>query len=328
MAVYDPRGGGNVHIDKVLTNMSMGYQNLDFVGQTLTPVVPVTKQSDKYYEFDREHWRVEPSDTLRAPGSPAIEIPGLTVSVNPYYANEHALKVLVTDEETANADSPLNPRADGTELVTERLHLRKEIAIRDMVVTTTNYAAGHSATLSGTAQWSDHTNGDSDPIGNFRTARDQIHSQIFKTPNTSIVPWEVMSGLEDHPDFIERIKYSERGVISHEILSALLNMPKMVVPGAGYNSANPGQADAIGYIWGKDVVIAYVPERPAMKTPAFMYEFNWGFSSGSRFLVDRWRDTDRVGEWVRARERYDHRRIAVDGSGNSIAGFIYKAVVA
>lgn len=326
MAVYDPRGGGNVHIDVVLSNVSMGYQNEEFVASQMTPTVPVNKQSDKYYEFNREGWLEEPSDTLRAPGAPATEIPGLTVSVNPYFCQEHALKIMVTDEEVQNADTPLAPRREGTELVTERLQMRKELAVKDLLTTAANYASGHSTTLSGTAQWDDYT-GTSTPKGATKAARDAVHAKIFKKINKGIFPYQVMSGMEDNPEFIERIKYSERGIITREIMAAVLDIPTIIVPGAGYNSANPGQADAFGYIWGKDVVLGYVPDRPAPKTAALMYEFNWRFSNGRTFLVDRWRDNDRVGEWVRSRERYDHRFIAVDGSGLSTAGYVIKAAV-
>jgi len=51
MAVYSPTGSGNVHIDQVLTQISIGYQNLGAVGDVLFPSVKVNKQSDKYYVF-------------------------------------------------------------------------------------------------------------------------------------------------------------------------------------------------------------------------------------------------------------------------------------
>jgi len=324
MAVYDPRGGGNVHIDKVLTGISMGYENNAFVGDVLAPVVNVAKQSDLYYEFGREGWQQEPDSDLRAPGTPAIEIPGLTVATNPYFAVEHALKIPVTDEEIANADSPLNPMSDGTELLTDKILLGIELTVHGIATTAANYATGHSSTLAGTDQWDD---AGSSPILDYRAARTQIHGAIFKEPTVAITPYQVMASLENHADFIERIKYSERGILTKDIIAAVVGVANIVVPGVGYNSANPGQADAFGYIWGKDVVIAYVPPRAGMKIPAYMYRFNWGFGGSRAMLTDRWRDNDRVAEMLRVRARYDHKLIAVDGSGDSTAGYVYKAAV-
>src|ERR1700742_3438614 len=117
MAVWNPNGGGNVHIDKVLTQISIGWGSPEFVGEALFPTVQVNKQSDIYYVYGREGWLPERGDE-RAPGMEANEIPGMQVSTNPYYAKEHALQIAVTDEERENVDSPLAPDRDATELVT------------------------------------------------------------------------------------------------------------------------------------------------------------------------------------------------------------------
>src|SRR6266496_5061530 len=97
MAVYDPRGGGNVHIDVALTNVSVGYPNNNLVGDNLVPRVNVQKQSNFYYVFGREAWGTHPD--LRGPGTQAHEIPGLAVAKQNYFAVEHALQIAVTDEE-------------------------------------------------------------------------------------------------------------------------------------------------------------------------------------------------------------------------------------
>jgi hypothetical protein len=110
MAVYSPSGFANVHIDEVLTNISLGYPNNGLVGDRLFPSVPVAKQSNKYPVFGREGWL--PEDDVRAPGTEANEIPGLSLSLDTYFANEHSLQIAVTDEERENADSPLRPDAD------------------------------------------------------------------------------------------------------------------------------------------------------------------------------------------------------------------------
>lgn len=326
MGVYDPRGGGNVHIDVVLSNISVGFPNNGFVGPRLFPTVPVKKQSDKYYVFGREMFGVDPGGDLRAPGTVANEIPGLAVSTDTYFAQEHALQIPVTDEERENADSPLSPDRDGTELVTSKVLLQREIYMKDLVTTAANYPAAHTTTLSGTAQWNDYAN--SDPIANIKTGKRQIHSVLFNEPNTAVIPYQVMTQLEDHPDFIERIKYSERGVLTAEIIASIIGIENVIVPGLGFNSANPGQAVSLGYLWGKDVLLAWVPPRAGMKIPAFAYEYVWGFGGSRPQIVDRWRDEPRASDIIRVRRRYDLKLTAVDSNGKSIAGYLIKAAVA
>jgi len=324
MAAYNPSGSGNVHVDQILTQISVAWPNNGLVGDALLPSVAVKKQSDKYYIFGREGWL--PEDDNRAPGTVANEIIGYTLSTDTYYAREHSLQIPVTDEERENVDSPLAPDRDATELVTSKIMLGREVAIKTLVTTTANYASGLSTTLSGTAQWNSANYATSDPISDMRTGKVAVHAKIFSEPNTLIVPYQVMAALEDHPDFLERIKYSERAIFSPELLGAVLGFSKVIVPGVGYNSANPGATATLGYLWGKDVVMAWVPPRPGLKIPAFGYEFTWGTQ-----YVDRWREDQRRSDLIRASRRYDLKLTALgEGSdaGKSIAGYVIKAAIA
>ena len=324
--VYDSRGTSPVHVDQVLTQISVGWPNGGMLGPVFFPAVRVAKQSDKYYVFGRESWGVFPGGDYRAPGTVANEIPGLNVSTDSYFAIEHSLQIPITDEEKENADAPLDPFRDGTELVTSKLLLARELAIKTKMTTASNYAAGLSVTLSGTSQFNDYTN--SDPIGVIKTGRRAVHDQIFMDPNVIAIPYQVMTQLEDHPDFIERIKYSQRGIVTDELIAALIGIPRIVTAGAGYNSANPGQAASLGYIWGKDIVMAYVPDRPGLKTPAFGYEFVWRYPGGGEQVTDRWREEQRKSDLVRVSRRYDLKFVAKNASDKAIAGYVIKAAVA
>ncbi len=326
--VYNPNGSGGVHQDQVLTNISLAYKNNAFVGDALAPVVNVKKQSDKYYIFGREGWIPETSD-LRAPGSVANEIEGLAVSFDTYYATEHALQTPVHDEERQNVDSPLAPEADATDLVTNKILLGRELAIKTFVTDTSKYATGLSITLSGTAQWSDYTN--SDPIAAFRTAFRAMHARALLEPNLAIIPYQVMSVLQDHPKLMARIQYTDRAILTPELIASLLGIPKIIVPGVAVG-AGSGFAMTTSYLWGKDVILAYVPSSPGLRVPAFMYEFVWGYPQTQ--LVDRWREEPRKSDLIRVSRRYDLKMIGVETNpasgdyGKSITGYIFKNAIA
>jgi hypothetical protein len=322
--MYSPTGSANTHLDKVLTNISVGWPNNGFVGENLFPSVPVVKQSDKYYVFGREAWK--PEDDLRAPGTVANEIAGAQVSLDTYYCQEHALQHPVTDEERKNVDNPLNPDRDATEMLTSKIMLGREVAMKNLVQTAANYGTSLSVTLAGVTQWSDYTN--SDPILNMRTAKSSIHARIFLAPNIAIFPYQVMTILEDHPDFIERIKYSERGIVTRELIASIIGVNEIIVPGVGINNAALGQAASLGYLWGKDVVFAYVPPRPGLKVPAFGYEFTW-----NEQYIDRWREGQRKSDLIRCQRSYDLKLVAqgdpgTADAGKAIAGYLIKAAVA
>lgn len=327
MPVYQPTGTGNIHFDAVLTQISLGWGNNGLVGSRLFPTVPVRKQSDKYYIFGREAWVPEVSD-YRAPGTEAHEIPGFTISMDTYYAQEHALEIAVTDEERENADTQFSPDRDGTELVTSKIQLGREIAMKTMVTTIGNYATGMSTALTGGAQWNDYVN--SNPILDIRMGVRAIHARLFMEPNTSLVPYLVMSTLEDHPDIIERIKYSERAILTPEIIGAVLGLDNVIVPGVGVGAGSPGgpgTSVTTSYLWGKDVLLAWVPPRPGLKIPAFAYEYVWGYNGTLAQAVDRWREEKRKADLVRVGRRYDLKMVGV-GIDPNVAGDFGKSVAA
>jgi hypothetical protein len=282
MAVYSPTGSGNVHIDVVLTQISVAWPNEGLVGNVLFPSVPVAKQSDKYYVFQgREGW-YPALDDARAPGTEANEVPGLTVSVNSYYAQEHALQIAVTDEERQNADSPLSPDVDGAEMLASRIALGKEYRIYNTVATAANYNASLTAipgTTSGFGPLWD-SNATATPIKDFRVAMRLVHKLSFLSPNQAIIPYKVMSALEDAQDFITRIQYVERAVLTPDLVASLLGLNNVVVPGFGIATNNPGQVLALQYLWNTEALLAYTPPRPGLKVPAFAYQFTWGFGGG------------------------------------------------
>jgi hypothetical protein len=321
--VYNATGAGNVHIDRILTQISVGWPNGEhFVSEALFPVVTVNKQSDIYYVMGREGWFPERGDE-RAPGTEANEIPGMQVSTASYYAKEHALQIAVTDEERENADSPLSPDRDGAELVTQKIMLGRELAVRNIATTAANYASTNTVDLATGAWWDQYAQAGSLPIKDIKDGIHAIHARIFMHPTVGVIPYQVMSALEEHPTFFDRIKYSERAIFTPELLSALTGMNRWVVPGAGYNTAaNYGATESLAYIWGDDVVLAYVPPRPGLRTPAYGYEFQW---KGQ--FVDRWREEKRASDVIRVRRRYDHKLIGVDGSNDSIAGYLIKDVL-
>jgi hypothetical protein len=326
--VWNPTGSGNVHIDEVLTNISVGWSNEALVGERLFPVVQVRKQSDKYYTFGREAWLPESGD-YRAPGTEANEIPGLAVSLDTYYAQEHALQIPVTDEERENADSPLSPDRDGTELVTSKIMLGREKAMSDLVRDASQYATDMTVDLSaGTdTQW-DEANGD--PIADIKDGRHAMHANVFMEPNTAIIPYQVMSVLEDHPDFIERIKYSERAILTPELIAAVVGLPNIIVPGTGIATS----ASLIpSYLWGKDVILAWVPPRPGLRIPAFGYEFVWGYGGGRAMATDRWREEKRKSDIIRTSRRYDLKLVGRENNANDpnngkvVTGYLIKNAV-
>jgi len=290
----------DVYIDPALGNVSIAYKNESYIADMIFPILPVGKQTGKYYIYDKSNLRRD--NSLRAAGSGANEV-DFGLSTDSYSCDDHALKSFVADEIQDQADNALNPLVDETELVTDKLLLDREIALAS-IVTSGTYVT-QNTTLSGTSQWSDYDN--SSPISDVRTARSTVHAASFKKPNTMILGKQVFDVLVDHPEVVERVKYSQLGVITEELLARLFQVEKVIVGEAGYNSAKEGQTDSLAYVWGKNALLAYIAPRVGLKTLTFGITFTYKTRT-----VKRWRDEDKEGTYVRiGSDNYDHKIVSV-----------------
>lgn len=301
----------DVVVDPALGNVSIKYTNDTFIADMVAPAIKVNKQTGKYYVYDKANLRVDP--TVRAAGSGANEV-DFGLSTVAFACDDHALKSFVADEIQDQADAALNPLVDETEALTEKLMLDREKTLATMLADTAQVT--QNTTLSGTSQWSDYSN--SDPIADVRTARTTIHAATFKKPNTLILGKQVFDMLAEHPQIIERIKYSQLGVVTSELLARIFQVERVLVGEAGSNTAVEGQTDSLSYVWGKHAVVCYIAPSIGLKTLTLAATFTYGERQ-----VKRWIEQDREGTYVRVgKDNYVQKIIAVG------AGYLIKNAIA
>jgi hypothetical protein len=276
------------------------------------PVLPVAKQTGKYYVYDKSNLRID--QTQRAAGAAANEIDFGVGPTGTFATDDHALKGFVADEIQDQADAALNPLIDETETVTEKLLLDREQKLATILSATATMT--QNTTLSGTSQWSDYNN--SDPIGDVRLARTTIHQNTFKKPNTMFMGKQTFDILAEHPQIIERVKYSQLGVLTEELLARIFQVDKIIVGEAGSNTAAEGQTDSMAYVWGKHAWLAFIAPQIRLKQVTLGYTFTY-----SKRIVKRWRDEDREGTYVRVgNDNYVQKVVA------ATAGYFIKNAVA
>lgn len=302
----------DVVVDPALSNVSIKYTNESFIADLIFPMVKVAKQTGKFYVYDKSNLRVD--KTARAAGSGANEIDIGMAPRGTFSCDDHALKGFVADEIQDQADAALNPLVDETENITEKMLLDREVTLATKLADTAQIT--QNVTLSGTAQWSDYSN--SDPIGDVRTARTTIHTNTFKKPNTMFMAKTVFDMLMDHPAIIERIKYSQLGVVTAELMARVFQVDKVLVGEAGNNTAAEGQTDVLAYVWGKHAWLAYISPVIRLKMLTLGVTFTY-----SQRIVKRWRDEDREGTYVRiGNDNYQQALIA------SACGYVIKNAIA
>jgi len=312
----------DLHVDSQLTNVSVRYRNPNFIATQLFPIVPVTKESDKFVVYGRGNFRTP--QTLRANKAEANQAEYEILGRPTFSCNEHALKDFVSDRDRAQADDPLSPEIDTTLELTDLLYLAHEVHLATKIGTAANYDTGHSTTLTGTDQWSDFAN--SDPIGDIRTAITQVLSVTGYLPNVFWMGWQVWDKLQDHPDILARTKSVGKDP-TLERIAAIFQVEKVLVGAAIKNTAKVGVSDALGFVWGKDCGVAYVPSRPGIRVPGFGYTFQSRPFQVSKYAVpSRGKGTVAIEvSWI-----WDDQWVSIDNmtDADSIAGYVIKAAVA
>lgn len=318
----------SVHIDAILTNISVAYlQNQDnFIADKVFPIVPVDKKSDKFFTYTKNDWFRDEAqrraDATESAGG------GYNLATDSYSADVFAFHKDVGDQLLANADAPLNPLREATEFVTRRMLLRKELQFVTDFFTTGVWGEevdGVSGTPGAgeTKQWSDYTS--SDPIDDIEEAKSEILADTGMEANTLVLGYEVFRQLKNHPDLVDRIKYTSSQTITTDMLARMFDIDRVLVAKAVKASNNEGAAEAYSFAYGKGALLAHVAPSPGLLTPSAGYTFSWtGVSGGigSTIGVSSFRMDSLRAERVEAEMAFDNKVIAAD------LGYFWNTIVA
>jgi len=304
----------DAHVNRPLTTVSVAFlqDQKEFIADRVFPNVPVTNQSDRYFLFEKGNWY----RTEAKPRPPSTESAGsgFTIDSTPnYYANVQALHKDIDDQLRANQDAPLNLDAAATEFVTRGLVLRREKDWATKFFTTsvwTGSTTGGDITVG--TQWDA---AGSTPIEDIRAQLVSVKKKTGFRPNKLVMGEEVWTILQDHPDFLERIKYTQKGIVTKDLLASLLELDEVLVGGAIENTAEEGDTDALSFIFGKNALVVYANPRPSLLMPSGGYTFSWtGYlgaaPTGQRIL--RFRMQHLRSDRIEGEMAYDQKLVAAE----------------
>ncbi len=264
----------DVHVDAILTNMSVAYMQeaFAFVASRAFPQVSVAKQTDKYFVYDQADF-FRDQVQRRADGTQSAGT-GYSLSTATYAAEVYALHKDIGDQTRANADDPLDMDMDATRFLTQQMLIRQEVEWAASAFTTGVWG---SDVTPGTL-W-DAAN--STPIANIETAKNTVLTNTGYVPNTVIMSYKVFSALMDNADIVDRIKYTSQESVTEDLLARLFNVDRVLIMAGTYNTAANGATASYSQIGDKDVLVCYTPENPGLMVPSAGYTMVWnGVSSG------------------------------------------------
>lgn len=268
----------NAHIDRAMTNVSVAYlQDAEaFIADKVFPIVPVKRQSDIYYIYNRGDFMRDEAAVRGAASESAGGDYGVEAST-PYYCRKHAFHKDVTPEERANYDQPLDADNDATEFVSQKMLIRREMEWASRFFKTGVWGteiAGVTATPTAAQaiQWDLAT---STPIKNITDQSVLMAGATGYRPNTLVLSPPAFMALKNHFDILDRIKYTQKGIVTNDLLAQLFEVERVHVAWAVVNAADKGAADSINFIMGKHALLCYSNPKPALRKPSAGYIFSW-----------------------------------------------------
>lgn len=275
-----------VHVDQALTNVSIAYaqEANSFVSQRVFPTVPVQHLSNKYHVFDKGNW-LRSEAGIRGAGSPTRG-GNFTMSTGTYSCLEYGFHMDVDDTVVRNADAGVDILTSTTQYVTEKLMQKRDQVFAAAAFTTsvwTGSTTGNDITP-GTL-WS--ASGGT-PIKDIADQQAAVHAKTGRKPNCLLLGKDVMAALKDSEDVLDRVKYTQRGIVTEDLLAALFGVDEVIVAGSIVNVNAEGATPSYAPVFdADDALLFYKPANPGLMTPSAGYMFQFQDMRTLRYRIDQ-----------------------------------------
>lgn len=254
--------------DPLLTEASNGYFPKGAIADELFPKLKFAQYTGKLGGYGKAHLRIE--NTIVGGKGKYRQVESIVRTTQGFEIEGHGLSGMVTKQDYKNVVDPFDAEKDEVVGLSTILLLEKEFGLAAALGNTS--VMTQNTTLSGTSQFSDRVN--SDPASVFIAGKQAVRTGCGAVPNVVIMEWDVAENLRYHPQFLDMLgyKFAKPGGLSNEELAKAIGVQKVYVPDAKYNEAKEGQSDSLVNIWGKNIVLAVIPDS------AQKYQISLGYN--------------------------------------------------
>lgn len=256
-----------------LTNVSIAYATdaAEYVSSRIFPVVPVTKQAAKYYEWPRGLWGKSMAQK-RGKNSESAGISWRIESKDAYFCDLYSLHADIDDRDRANSDNQFQTDQEATAVLQNQLLLKRELEFLS-----SNFVTGKWATdASPSVKW-DQAN--ATIIADIRDAIAAVRMKSGFRPNKLVVQEQVFNRILESADIIDRLKGNNNAqnpaIANAQTIAAILGLQEVIVAGAIVNTATSELTPAYNFAAGNHLLLLYTPPRPGLMTPSAGYTFVW-----------------------------------------------------
>lgn len=293
----------------------------ELICEKVSPSIYVDKKQGKYYRADDSNLVTE-NDILSSKGGANETNHGY--ATGSYNIQSHGLKEWIDGDVYDEADSPVSEegREDCVLNIKDKLLLKKEVALKDVLFTAANFP-GQTSALAGANRWDDPN---SDPTVQFKLANKTVLQSSGYMPNSLIIGYEAMLELIYNAAFTSLMPYQDDKVVTAALLSRLLNINGIKIPEdniyVGVAQTKTSASGTSSFIWGKSALFCYIDKKSQTKrADTLVKTFRLKGNKGEKFQFFDDADKTKKGEWAAAEIDYGHELV------NYKCGYLFTTVV-
>lgn len=279
-----------------LANLSVAYRNKSYIADRVFPIIDRVSPRAKIARYLKGAWFRDEAG-IRGPGSRAPR-GGYPVDLISLATKEFAFAKEVTDEDrkfvATQGAPPLKPDQDAIEFASGKVDLKKEVRVADLIIGGTwSGVAGEDAG----GLWA--AGSGNTFLADVRGRVETIRSNTGMKPNVLIIDHGTYNSLKEESTVLDKIKYTERGVLTKELLAAILELDEVLVGEAIKSTAvetKAGTDFTASNIWEKNAgkgsaFLFYRPEEAGLKTPSAGYQARVAYEDGQVRRTTSWRES-------------------------------------
>jgi len=287
---------GTTRKDQFLTNLALTYPTGTFIGTQVAPVRTGVRTADSVF--------VDADDSIKQVNDEADVVPANQINFDvgtpySYKTTRKALSATILDKTQRNEESIVKSKIRETKKLQNILRMKHEYRVASVLTSSskvTNYAA-----LTNTDRFDNASYANNFFTTKVPAAMTFIRNNTGQVANTIVIPFEAAMYLANDT-FVRDIKYQnalavveQSGVLAKVGLPAYIKGMKVIIADARVNNANEGETASKGNVWGKNVLIGYVPGNDAEDTfgimtmeyePFAVYEERMTNPKATKIIVD------------------------------------------
>jgi len=304
---------GDVHVNVPLTNFAQRYLQAasNFVGLRAFPNLPVSKQSDLYFVFDKESFLTDDAEE-RADGTESVG-GSFGLSQDPYYARVYAFHKKVTDRQRANADSQIKLEQSASNFVVQKMLIKRERVFVDKMFTAGVWNF-HSVV---NTDWSVET---ASPIEEIRTQKREVQLATGYRPNRMLIGRTGFDTLMDNDEILSRIIGGSTTAMPAHVkkqhLTELLELDEILVMDSVVSTLNAAKTEnEHKFIGSDDALLYYAPMTLDAEEPTAGIQFSWtGFmgATDNGMRIKKFRKESVESDIVEAQMAFDYKRTSAE----------------